>query len=247
MDKAHADARQVPAPAVPRGTRDRVWHRTLCVSMRRGALAPRRASVFRSGRAGALVAMVMALALRVCGYHTAGGYWDAREEEMIVRRRHDQRKQGFQIERNATIGLALDEYMELAQWRKQVQGYFELQALLTYRVLAASQLDMGVYGGVAEIGVHHGMSFVPLCLLNADAGAERSLAVAIDVFEHQERNLDGSGAGDREIFMGNVARWCGLDNISPHILKVSHDCRLGGLRAYHACTHAYILTCLHTR
>ena len=41
MDKAHADARQVPAPAVQHGTRDRVWHRTLCVSVRRGALAPR--------------------------------------------------------------------------------------------------------------------------------------------------------------------------------------------------------------
>jgi acyl CoA:acetate/3-ketoacid CoA transferase len=38
------------------------------------------------------------------------------------------------------------------------------------RTFATNQLEMGVVGGVAEIGVHHGMSFVPLCLLNADAG-----------------------------------------------------------------------------
>ena len=132
---------------------------------------------------------------------------------------------------------------------------------MTFRVLAANQLEMGVYGGVAEIGVHHGMSFAPLCLLNADAGndlthqcrtfnvttmqtfvrtlycscrmlpamfnftllrkmptsgctgAQQSVAVAVDVFEQQGFNTDGSGSGDRHIFESTVERWCGRDNM----------------------------------
>ena len=56
---------------------------------------------------------------------------------------------------------------------REGEGYLELQALLTFRVLLAGQLELGIRGGVAEIGVHHGMSFAPLCLLNADAGAQQ--------------------------------------------------------------------------
>mmetsp|Transcript_52666 Transcript_52666/g.85216 ORF Transcript_52666/g.85216 Transcript_52666/m.85216 type:complete len:209 (+) Transcript_52666:104-730(+) len=130
-------------------------------------------------------------------FHTAGGWWDPREEAFLVQRR---RRSKLVLEQNETIGAALDDYMEFAQQNKQVQGYLELQALMTFRVLAASQLEIGVYGGVAEIGVHHGMSFAPLCLLNADAGAHQSIAVAVDVFELQHLNTDGSGGGDRHIF-----------------------------------------------
>ena len=112
--------------------------------------------------------VVCILGTRVAAYHVAGGWWDPREEEFIVQRR---RQSQLVIEQNTSIGALLDDYMEHAQKGKQVQGYLELQALMTFRVLAANQLEMGVVGGVAEIGVHHGMSFAPLCLLNADAGA----------------------------------------------------------------------------
>jgi len=48
------------------------------------------------------------------------------------------------LEQNETIGAALDDYMEFAQQNKQVQGYLELQALMTFRVLAASQLEVRI-------------------------------------------------------------------------------------------------------
>jgi hypothetical protein len=44
-------------------------------------------------------------------------------------------------EQNASIGALLDDYMEQAQTGKQVQGYLELQALMTFRVLAANQVS----------------------------------------------------------------------------------------------------------
>lgn len=110
--------------------------------------------------------------------------------------------------------------METAQMNREVEGYFELQALLTFRVLAAGQLELGIRGGVAEIGVHHGMSFAPLCLLNADAGEQQSVAVAVDVFEEQHLNLDGSGAGNYGVFESTLSRWCGLHNMGKDIFKV---------------------------
>ena len=45
-------------------------------------------------------------------------------------------------EQNASIGALLDDYMEQAQAGKQVQGYLELQALMTFRVLAANQVSL---------------------------------------------------------------------------------------------------------
>jgi len=117
-----------------------------------------------------------------------------------------------EIERNSTISALLDQYMAEAQMQRSVEGYLELQALLTFRVLAAAQLEQGVAGGVAEIGVHHGMSFAPLCLLNADAPVP-GVAVAVDIFERQHLNYDGSGAGNLEIFQATVAKWCGAHNM----------------------------------
>ena len=157
------------------------------------------------------ITILFGLAERAVAYHPAGGWWDPREEEYIVRRR---RLSHLVLEQNETIGAILDNYMQLAQKDKQVQGYLELQALMVFRVLAASQTQMRINGGVAEIGVHHGMSFAPLCLLNADAGEHQSVAVAVDVFEQQHLNTDASGMGDRDIFLSTLARWCGEENMA---------------------------------
>jgi hypothetical protein len=62
---------------------------------------------------------------------------------------------------------------------------------------------------VAEIGVHHGQFFIGLNLLKR--ASER--AVAIDVFEDQQLNIDNSGKGDIEIFRRNVRRWSSLDGV----------------------------------
>jgi hypothetical protein len=48
-------------------------------------------------------------------------------------------------------------------------------------------------GGVAEVGIHHGKTFIALCL----GLVEKQKAYGIDVFGNQSENLDGSGLGDR--------------------------------------------------
>ena len=64
---------------------------------------------------------------------------------------------------------------------------------------------MGVDGGMAEIGVHHGRLFIGMHLLRRVP--ERSLA--IDLFAEQERNVDGSGLGNEAIFLRNLRRHAG--------------------------------------
>lgn len=95
------------------------------------------------------------------------------------------------LERYRTEGLA------------EVEGWFEPESAEVISSLLLHQISLGLAGGVAEIGVHHGRSF----LLLANGLAPGEPAVALDVFEHQEQNADHSGKGDRARFEANLARW----------------------------------------
>src|SRR5262249_7949657 len=65
------------------------------------------------------------------------------------------------------------------------------------------QLDHDVKGNVMEIGVHHGRLFTILALLTRDD----EYALAVDLFDMQDRNVDRSGAGDIVAFRANLARY----------------------------------------
>ena len=67
--------------------------------------------------------------------------------------------------------------------------------------LLVRQVSATVRGDVCEIGLHHGRLF--LILASATVVGER--AVAVDVFEAQEKDLDASGAGDRTILERHIA------------------------------------------
>jgi hypothetical protein len=54
-----------------------------------------------------------------------------------------------------------------------------------------------------EIGVHHGKFFLGIENLTPSSGR----CVAIDIFENQSLNIDGSGKGDKEIFAQHVTKW----------------------------------------
>jgi len=95
------------------------------------------------------------------------------------------------LERYRTEGLA------------EVEGWFEPESAELMASLLLHQIDAGQRGGVAEIGVHHGRSF----LLLANGLTPGESAVALDVFEHQEQNADHSGKGDRGRFEQNLERW----------------------------------------
>ena len=147
---------------------------------------------------------------------------DAEWMEDAVRFIVERRRHGAAIEHSAGVGERLDRYMR--EGMPEVIGWFDFQALLVLRVLSAQQLADGVVGGVTEIGVHHGKSFAALALLNLDAaagGAEHAhRAVAIDVFDDQLLNTDGSGEGDLETFRSTVRMWCGEDCLEPSRLSV---------------------------
>ncbi len=88
----------------------------------------------------------------------------------------------------------------LRRGKRQVHGWLQridaeiIGALLDY------QEREGILGGCAEIGVHHGKSFIPLCMALRDG--ERALC--IDLFDDQSRNLDSSGKGDLGRFEKNL-------------------------------------------
>lgn len=85
---------------------------------------------------------------------------------------------------------------------RRVAGWISPQILSVVETIAAEQDRRGVSGGVAEIGVHHGRFFLGLLL----ASSPGDRAVAIDLFEHQARNIDASGKGDRETFEKHLAK-----------------------------------------
>jgi hypothetical protein len=93
-----------------------------------------------------------------------------------------------------------------------VKGWLVSGAAEAIVALSAEQRVCGLSGGVSEIGVHHGRLFILLNLLCV--GDER--AVAIDLFSHQDLNVDRSGAGDLERFKRNLRRHGDAERLVLH-------------------------------
>jgi predicted O-methyltransferase YrrM len=91
-----------------------------------------------------------------------------------------------------------------------VQGWFETSDALAISECLSLQNREGIAGAIAEIGVHHGKSFIAL----ACAALPTDRLYAIDVFERQHLNLDQSGQGDREMFLANVERYAPQAKVS---------------------------------
>lgn len=87
---------------------------------------------------------------------------------------------------------------------RRVPGWLSPVAAAVVVELGRHQLDNGVLGAVAEIGVHRGKLFILLDLLRRPT--ERALA--IDVFDDTLMD-DRSGLGDRRRFERNVERFVG--------------------------------------
>lgn len=82
---------------------------------------------------------------------------------------------------------------------RSVQGWLEPDVLDVLEILLIGEPEKG---GIAEIGVHHGKLFIGLQLLSPGGPA-----VAMDLFDDQDMNIDRSGEGDRARFVRNVQRW----------------------------------------
>lgn len=92
---------------------------------------------------------------------------------------------------------------------RTVEGWLNPLSALMISHINAAQTELGVRGGVGEIGVHHGKLFILLHLMLREG--ERSFA--LDVFERQDLNVDQSGRGDRERFLESVQRWAGRTDL----------------------------------
>jgi hypothetical protein len=93
--------------------------------------------------------------------------------------------------------LALMRYLESHQ---EVEGWIHVTTAAALAEALWIQERQGVLGDVAEIGIHHGKSFIALAL--GMRGGEKGFA--IDLFEKQHLNSDGSGYGNREKFLSNL-------------------------------------------
>lgn len=88
---------------------------------------------------------------------------------------------------------------------RQVEGWLNSFDASIIHKLSKHQSHLGIKGSLGEIGVHHGKLFI---LLKLCAG-EQENTYAIDVFEEQHLNVDGSGFGNSKIFESNVLKWTG--------------------------------------
>lgn len=79
------------------------------------------------------------------------------------------------------------------------------------KAFSAKQHELGIYGSVGEIGVHHGKFLIPI-VGNALAGEP---AVALDLFEDQTGNVDTSGA--RRAARARRAGQCSSGSAAAHV------------------------------
>lgn len=91
---------------------------------------------------------------------------------------------------------------------RSVDGWLTRGAVDLTLALYRCQRERGIGGPVCEIGVHHGKLFTLLYLMTD--GDDKALAV--DLFEQQELNVDRSGRGVLKLLRRNLRRHAGGDD-----------------------------------
>jgi hypothetical protein len=102
------------------------------------------------------------------------------------------------------VSSPLTEYVSGGS--KKVSGWFGRIDAEMFQSILEHQNRKKFCGAVAEIGVHHGRSFIAMCL----ALQQGQKSYCVDVFDAQDLNKDFSGKGDSNIFEQNLTRF-GID------------------------------------
>ena len=114
------------------------------------------------------------------------------------------------LDGDASMTSGLDAYA--SSDRRTIAGWLSrIDAEILRSILTAQNIS-GLSGSVAEIGVHHGRSFILLCL----GLVEGEKAYCVDIFDDQHLNRDGSGRGDRVVLEGNLRRF----GIAPEQVRI---------------------------
>ncbi len=86
--------------------------------------------------------------------------------------------------------------------KKRIKGWFQRIDAEIIGALLEYQNNKNIEGACTEIGVHHGKSFIPLCL----SLKNNEKALCIDIFDDQKKNLDKSGKGNLDQFNKNLSK-----------------------------------------
>lgn len=97
----------------------------------------------------------------------------------------------------------LNRYLEI---RDKMNGWITPGAAELFAWVDRIQKQEGIIGNLFEIGVHHGKTAILLAYM-ADSRSEQ-LGVC-DVFGMAEKNVTGSGRGDKEIFLSHFRSYVG--------------------------------------
>lgn len=112
---------------------------------------------------------------------------------------------------------ALAKYV--AQGSQQIHGWFARTDAEIFKAILLGQAEKRLSGSAVEIGVHHGRSFIALCL-GLQNGEK---AYCIDIFELQMLNKDLSGRGDQVILAANLANFSIYDKTVVIDSRLSQD------------------------
>lgn len=85
----------------------------------------------------------------------------------------------------------------------EVEGWFAVGDGLAFSECLKIQEKEGIAGDIAEIGVHHGKSFLALAI----AARRSEILYAIDIFGRQDLNIDRSGLGNFDVFKSNCEKF----------------------------------------
>lgn len=112
---------------------------------------------------------------------------------------------------NTLWGYLRDGKKDICGWLQRVDAEI-IGSILDF------QHKQDIFGGLVEIGVHQGKSFIPLCM----ALRNDESALCIDIFDDQGKNFDNSGRGDFNIFQNNLSKF-NLDSTQIQLYKGSSE------------------------
>ena len=90
----------------------------------------------------------------------------------------------------------------LDEYQRKVDGWINHEILYFVWILSQYQYEtLKTFGAIGEIGVHNGKF---TCYLYLMRRYEEQKLFAVDVFDNQVLNKDGSGRGQKDIFLRHV-------------------------------------------
>jgi hypothetical protein len=93
----------------------------------------------------------------------------------------------------------------LRESETKVHGWINREILYAIWIIARYQYEqLQLVANIGEIGVHHGKF---TCFLYLMRRFHEQKLFAVDVFEHQSLNTDGSGRGDQQLFLANILEY----------------------------------------